>query len=205
MINIGTGFGILLGLAVGLISGLMIAPERITTVVTTGNARPGTTERIENAVRTLLVQRASLIANVLRLEAAGQSSASPTALLEQNGTALASVIAETSNATASNQLTAALNEQATAARNLVILTRQENATNIPDAQQALRATESRLMNSLRAATSGDEAAVKAASQKVTTATYVLATSIQQPQNYQAESNLVARFDELATFLRSYRP
>lgn len=204
LINIGTGFGILLGLAVGVMTGLMITPtEQVNTNQAVAGLAPSATEQTVGTLRTLLVQRASLLASTVRLDRAKANPAAPTALLDRNIAMLTMAAQSLSTPTAGTKFAQAMANQTTTVRNLAVILTAGDSTGTATAKQALLDTAAPLARALTGLTGPTSTNAQPLAQTMATALVHLAeTADNQQQTYATESTLVAVMDQLATFIRT---
>lgn len=202
LINIGTGFGVLLGLAVGLLTGLMTTPATTTEISQVNSSLPTAIERTDAALRTLMIQRVNLIADIARLDAASTASTIPQQHLAFNSDAIARVVRPLGSSSAATALVKALDDQASRVRNIVILAAKKNQTGATEEKTRLSATSATLTSAL-ANFSGVSATAKPIAEKLTISLMTLAETADEPQKtYGVEATAVTAVGELATYLRS---
>ena len=204
LINVGTGFGILLGLAIGLTFGLMAEPAA-PAPLPVGSSLATQAETSDAMIRAVLVERASIVASVLRSQATSGSADAPRALLKQNSTALATGLTTIGNPALANRVVTALDRQMVATENYLTLIIAENATEAANAKTLLLETTDALNSTVAAITGTTTQIARPVTQAITQALVDLVPVAGKTPGFSAEAKLASAFNGLATFLRNNRP
>lgn len=203
-ISVGTGFGILLGLAVGVISGLMLATAPAATPTTVSSSAT-LDQRQQANVQTLMIQRAGILANVLREQAKKGSAAAPMAILNKNTASLDEAL--TPYGTAGRRFMASLKNQTQLAQNFVIITANGDTGNATDARSALIASQQDLQRDFAqmVSTMGQPASRLAIQDLTTALTNLAVAAPDATKNYTAEANYVTASNRVVSLLWQYPP
>ncbi len=204
LINVGTGFGILLGLTIGLTFGLM-AEQTAPAPLPTGSSISLQSETADATIRAILVERASLVASVLRSQATNGSADAPRALLQQNSTALAAGLRTIGNPALASRVVTALDRQMVATENYLTLNIAENTTEAANAKTLLLETTNELNATVATITGTATQIARPVTQAITQALVDLVPVAGKTPGFSAEAKLASAFNRLATFLRNNRP
>lgn len=203
LINVGTGFGVLLGLTIGLTFGLMAEPTA-PAPLPTGSSIATQSETTDATIRAILVERASLVASVLRSQATSGSADAPRALLQQNSTALAAGLRTIGNPALAARVVTALDRQMVTTENYLTLSLAENVTEATNAKNILLETTDALNTAITAITGTTTQTARPVTQAITQALVDLVPVAGKTQGFSAEAKLASAFNRLATFLRNNR-